>query len=165
MPFNVVSNIENMFILGDFGVSVVGSEVKIIEPRRTVRFGDLTAQGLPFYGGEITYRVKLEGGSDTSVALGLFSAPAVTVSLDGERIKNVSLAPHTARLGMLTEGEHTLDLNVYLSRVNTFGTFHNSDYHFSWFGPGAWYPSRENYCYEYRLEKTGLLTSPRIYKK
>ncbi|MBQ8719641.1 MAG: hypothetical protein IJY65_01245 [Clostridia bacterium] len=165
MPFGVVSNVENLFLLGDFGVSVIGSEVKIVAPKRTVRFGDLTAQGLAFYGGEVTYRVKLEGGADTSVALGLFSAPAVTVSLDGEKIANTSLAPHTANLGMLSEGEHTLDINVYLSRVNTFGTFHNSDHHFSWFGPGAWYPSAENYCYEYRLEKTGLLTSPRIYKK
>lgn len=165
MPFGVTSNIENMFILGDFGVKVVGSEVSITAPKRRARFGDLAAQGLAFYGGEVTYRVKLEGGYDAAVALGLFSASAVTLSLDGEKIANLSLAPHTASLGTLPVGEHTLDFNVYLSRINTFGTFHNSDHHFSWFGPSAWYPSEENYCYEYRLEKTGLLTSPRVYKK
>ena len=46
------------------------------------------------------------------VAFDLLSAPAVTVELDDKRISNVSLAPHTANLGELLEGEHILDFTV-----------------------------------------------------
>lgn len=164
-PFGVVSNVENMFLLGNFGVRVEGDRATLIAPVTSVRFGDLTKQGFPFYGGAITYRTEIEGGCNTDLALGLFSAPAVTVSVDGEKIANVSLAPHTAHLGQLSEGKHTLDMTVYLSRINTFGTFHNSNRHVSWHGPSAWYPPADDYSYEYSLTENGLLTAPRLFKK
>ncbi len=164
-PFNVISNVENMFILGDFGVEVTGDASRIIAPVRSVRFGDLSSQGFPFYGGAFTYRTRIEGGSDTSVSLGLFSAPAVTVSVDGNTVGNISLAPHTARLGVLEAGEHILDLTVYLSRVNTFGSFHNNNRDLRWFGPSMWYPPEDDFSYEYSLAQQGLITAPFIFKK
>lgn len=164
-PFNAISYVENMFILGDFGVRVIGNSARICEPVRHVRFGDLASQGLAFYGGALTYKVKLPGGKDTSLSLGLFAAGAVTAQTENMPAQNISLAPHTVRLGTLPEGENTVSLNVYLSRINTFGTFHNSNYDTTWFGPAAWSTEGEDYSYEYRLEKTGLLTAPRIYRK
>jgi hypothetical protein len=164
-PFGVVSNVENMFILGNFGVKVTGDVATITAPTKKVRFGDLTMQGFAFYGGALTYRTEIEGGADVSVSLGNFRSGAVTASLDGERIANISLAPHTAHLGKLSEGKHTLDLTVYLTRINTFGAFHNSNCHYTWHGPDAWYPSADDYSYEYKLEKSGLLTAPRMFRK
>ena len=164
-PFTVVSNIENIFILGDFGTSVTGDAAKITEPVRTLRFGDWTTQGLAFYGGLVTYRMKIQGGAKTKVALGLFAAPCVTVELDGKRVSNVSLAPYTADLGDLSEGEHILDITVHASRVNTFGVFHNSDYTVTWFGPSAWHTVDEKWSYEYRITPSGLLTAPRVFRE
>ena len=164
-PFNVISNVENMFILGDFGVQVAGDTAIITAPVRSVRFGDLTHQGFPFYGGPISYKLSIDGGADTSVSLGLFAAPAIVASIDGKRVKNISLAPHAVNLGMLDEGKHTLELTVYLSRVNTFGALHNSNRDMTWFGPSAWYPSAADYSYQYRLAEQGLITAPTIYKK
>ncbi len=161
-PFNVVSNLENVFILGDFGVSVKGSKVTLTKQEKTVDFGDWVDQGLAFYGGEVTYRCKIQGGSNAKLGLGLYLAPCVTVALDGEVKGNVSLAPHTVDLGYLSEGEHTLDIKVYASRVNTFGTFHLSDYKETWFGPPAWHTTGDRWAYEYRLEESGLLTAPRL---
>ena len=164
-PFTVVSNVENVFVLGDFGVEVNGTAVKIIEPKKTVRIGDVTRQGLPFYGGALTYRFKLDGGKNTKIRLGLFAAPCVVADLDGKRVANVSLAPYEADLGQLSEGGHTLDLKVYLSRINTFGALHLSNYACLWFGPDGWYSEDEFWSYEYRITPDGLLTAPRIFIK
>jgi len=164
-PFTVISDTENVFILGDFSVSVVGDSVRITEPPRSIRFGDWTRQGLPFYGGTLTYRTKISGGQRTKVRLSLFAAPCVTVELDGKRIANVSLAPYEADLGDLPAGEHVLDFTVFGSRINTFGALHLSDYTVTWFGPDAWRSEGDRWSYEYRLTQQGLLTSPRMYRR
>ena len=164
-PFTVVSSVENMFILGDFGVEVAGTSVKITAPHNKLHFGDITRQGLPFYGGVMTYRVKIDGGNNTKLCLGLFKAPCVCAELDGKRVANLSLSPYSVELGKLSEGEHTLDLVVSLSRINTFGTLHMCDGKRRWFGPDGWYTEDEDWTYGYMLKDSGLITAPRIYKK
>ena len=164
-PFGVVSNVENMFILGDFGVNAVGDSTRIIAPVRKVRFGDLTRQGLAFYGGALTYKMTVKGGQDITVALGRFAAPAIIAYLDGKKLSNISLAPHAVDLVGLDEGEHTLELKVYLSRINTFGAHHNCNGDCLWFGPSGWYPVPQHYVYEYLLRETGILTAPFMIKK
>ncbi len=164
-PFTVVSNVENMFILGNFGVKVAGTSVRIVEPENKLHFGDITTQGLPFYGGVMTYRFKIQGGKESKFCLGLFAAPCVCVELDGKRIANLSLSPHSVNLGKLSDGEHTLDLVVSLSRINTFGTLHMCDGRRQWFGPDGWYTEDEDWTYGYQLKNAGLLTAPRFYHK
>lgn len=164
-PFTVVSSVENVFVLGDFGVQVLGTSVKIIEPNKNIHFGDITRQGLPFYGGVMTYRFKIDGGKNTKLCLGLFAAPCVCAELDGKRVANLSLSPNSVELGQLNEGEHTLDLIVSLSRINTFGTLHMSDGRRRWFGPDGWYTENKDWSYEYMLKDSGLITAPRLYKE
>ncbi len=164
-PFTVVSSVENMFVLGNFGVEVIGTSVKIVAPKANLHFGDITNQGLPFYGGVLTYKLKLDGGNHTKLRLGNFLAPCVCAELDGNRIANISLSPHEADFGLLPEGEHTLELKVSLSRINTFGALHMCDGKRKWFGPDGWYTEDEEWSYEYQLKPAGLLTAPRIFKK
>lgn len=165
-PFTVVSNVENMFILGDFGVEVNGTAVKIIEPRKTINIGDVTRQGLPFYGGALTYRFKLNTEKKkTKLRLGVFAASCVVADIDGERVGNISLAPYEADFGELAEGEHTLEIKAYLSRINTFGALHNADGSWSWYGPDGWHTEGEQWSYEYRITPDGLFTAPRIFTK
>ena len=164
-PFTVVSNIENMFILGNFGVEVNGTAVKLTAFNNRIHFGDITKQGLPFYGGVMTYRFKIDGGKDTKFCLGLYSAPCVCAELDGKRIANLSLSPYSVDLGKLSDREHTLDLIVSLSRINTFGTLHMCDGKRDWFGPDGWYTEDEDWTYTYMLRSAGLITAPRFYKK
>ncbi len=164
-PFTVVSNVENVFILGDFCVEVVGTQVKIIEPKNTIRIGDITTQGFPFYGGVMTYHYNLKGGNETKLRLGIFSAPCVTAELDGKRVDNISLSPNEADFGYIPEGEHKLDITVSLSRINTFGALHMCDGNRQWFGPDGWHTDGAYWCYQYCLRECGLLTAPRLFKK
>ena len=77
-------------------------------------------------------------------------------------------APHAGRqlradLGFLPAGSHTLDITVYPSRVNSFGTFHLNDYALTWFGPQAWRTTGMRWTRTYRLTPSGLLSEPHVF--
>ena len=161
IPFNSRTDVEWCYLLGDFGVEVTGSHSKIIEPVKRLTFGDWTAQGLPFYAGNVTYHCSIEcGQGELYVETPQFRNPLLTVSLDGKRKDEIALAPYRADLGAVESGEHKVDLKVYGNRINTFGTVHNCDHTYSWFGPDAWRTSGSRWSYEYQLKEMGLLISP-----
>ena len=162
-PLSAVSCTENLFLLGDFGVRVSGAETAVVPAPRTLAYGDWTVQGLPFYSGPLTYRWRLRGGERLRLRLGLFSSPCVTAQLDGKRVGNLSLSPSEADLGFLDEGGHTLDITLYPSRVNSFGTLHLNDRTVVWFGPQAWRSTGMRWTRTYRLEPTGLLSEPHLF--
>lgn len=59
------SNVEAIYLLGDFGVSLNKTEKTITKLPDKIGFGDLSEFGLPFYSGEITYNLQSdikEGG-------------------------------------------------------------------------------------------------------
>lgn len=163
-PFGVMTNTENIFVLGNFGVRVTGTAVCLQKPAEKLYFADLAQQGLPFYGGEITYRLPLKTNQSTALALGTYGAGCVTVTAGGVG-QNVSLAPYVANLGYLAPGQNTVEVHVYNSRANTFGQLHLNNGDHTWFGPPAWRTQGAEYCPEYRLKATGLLSAPRILKK
>ena len=162
LPFGTVSNIENVFLLGDFGVSVIGTGVRITKAPEKLYFCDLTRQGLPFYGGKITYHLSLNADQNTALELGTYAAGCVTASVGAKR-QNISLAPY--RFYPLAEQQEqtTVDIEVYLSRINTFGQLHLNDAERDWFGRTSFrHNDDKTYCPEYHLKPTGLLSAPRI---
>lgn len=163
-PFRAASNVENIFVLGDFATHVDGDKTVITAPVKTLDIGDWTKQGLPFYGGKLSLGYKIQGGRSLKVKLGLFQAPCVVVKLDGKKIANISLAPHTADLGYLSEGEHLLELEISAGRLNTFGAFHiTSAFTSLWRGaPQMWRTRGEEWSYDYFIHSSGLFTAPEL---
>ena len=162
-PITASTCTENLFLLGDFGVRVSGADTCVIPAPHGLNYGDWTRQGLPFYSGKLTYRYHIQGGESLRLRLGLFSAPCVTAELDGKRIANLSLSPSEADLGFLAEGDHILDITVFPSRINSFGTFHLNDDSLLWFGPQAWRTTGMRWTRTYRLTPSGLLSEPHIF--
>ena len=162
-PITASTCTENLFLLGDFGVRVAGTETAVVPPPRSLAYGDWTQQGLPFYSGPLTYRYHIRGGERLRLRLGLFSAPCVTADLDGKRIANLSLSPSEADLGLLPQGDHILDITVFPSRINSFGTFHLNDRSVIWFGPQAWRSTGMRWTLTYRLAPSGLLSEPHLF--
>ena len=162
-PLAASSAVENVFLLGTFGVTVTGPDKRIILLPRTLAYGDWTQQGFPFYSGKMTYRCPVSGGRRLRLRLGRFSAPCVTVELDGKRIANLSLSPSEADLGFLPEGEHTLDITVFPSRINSFGTLHLNDRSVIWYGPAAWRSAGMRWTRNYILAPSGLLSEPHLF--
>ena len=59
-------------------------------------------------------------------------------------------------------GDHVLDITVYASRINSFGTFHLNDESTIWFGPKAWRSTGMRWTRTYRLARSGLLSEPML---
>lgn len=163
--FGKVSTLEAVYLLGDFGVSLAGSTYKITAPVRELEFGDWTRQGLPFYGGNVTYKCSVKGnGEELGVMIPHFAQPVCTVSVDGKRTGTVALSPYTAPLGKLDEGEHLVEITAYGNRYNTFGALHMADPARSWYGPDAWRTNGTRWSYEYVIKSSGILSAPILVK-
>lgn len=95
IPFGKRTDIEWAYLLGDFGVDVNGRAVRIAAARKELAFGDITRQGLPFYGGNITYHVPIttEEGNLTFRS-SQYRGALQSVSIDGKEAIPV-IYPHT----------------------------------------------------------------------
>lgn len=164
LPFYSKFNVEYMYLLGDFAIEVAGSTAIIKKLNDKLTFGDITMQGLPFYGGNITYEIPIvtdEG--ELVIEAPNFRCPVIKVSLDGVDKGNIALSPYQLNLGKVNKGEHKIQVTVYGNRINTFGTIHNCNNTEHWIGPNAWRTTGTSWSYEYQLKKTGILVSPRIF--
>lgn len=167
------TNIEWMYLLGDFGVQVSGSRAKLAKPVRQLSWGSWVHQGLPFYAGNLTYNVPVEGlGKPFTVAIGQFAAPLITAALDGKSVGSIAFAPFRITVPAF-RGKKTLSLTVYGNRANAFGCIHNPDKQLgeggygpdAWYGPDAMYGAATNWwAYEYQLRPMGILAAPIIGK-
>lgn len=164
IPFNSKTNIEWSYLLGDFGVEVRGKHVKIVEPKKELSFGDWVNQGLPFYAGNVTYHCRIECEEEGFAELEVpqFRTALLSVSVDGYEKGKIAFAPYTLELGKLSKGKHTIDITAYGNRINAFGTIHNCDETYFWFGPDAWRTTGNQWSYEYRLKPMGIPISPKL---
>ena len=167
IPFAVRSNCEAMYLLGNFGVRVTGRRLTVTDLPETVGFSDLTYQGMPFYGGAISYKIPVDAPADWSAMVKVphYTAAVNTVELDGEKRAVIAYPPYLADIGVIPAGKHELTVTAYITRRNCFGDVHNADEKYSWQGPSAWVTSDSLWTYEYRLRRTGVLTTPMILKK
>ncbi len=166
MPYGPRTNPEWCYLLGDFGVEVLGRRARISAPVRELAFGDWTRQGLPFYAGNVIYHLTIEGqNAEQALHIPKFSAPLLAATLDGHRLGPIAFPPFQIELGRLETGRHALDITAYGSRVNAFGAVHNSDERWTWFGPNAWRTTGDAWANEYQLKPAGLLTAPVILSK
>ena len=165
LPFGRRSNVEWCYLLGDFGVRVQGAEKTVIPPVRRLGFGDWTTQGLPFYCGNVTYKIPVRVEKDTlTIRVPQYRGSVLGMEMDGVRQGDMAYAPYEYTFTNLQPGEHEVGVTVYGNRVNGFGCVHNCDDSTSWFGPDCWRSEGVRWCYEYRLRKSGLLVSPQIEK-
>ncbi|MBO5326978.1 MAG: hypothetical protein J6A84_02525 [Clostridia bacterium] len=167
MPFGQRDNCESMYLLGQFGVRIAGRVLTVTALPEKLGFSDLTYQGLPFYGGVVSYHIPVEMQSACEAVLQIphFTAAVNTVALDGEKKGTVAYPPYACALGELTAGQHTVTVNCYMTRRNCFGDVHNADENHRWKGAVAWFTRDSFWTYEYRFRRTGVLTQPWLFKK
>ena len=150
------------YLLGDFGVTVDGRNTCITTLQEEISFGNITTQGLPFYGGNITYHIPIitDGGKIT-VCSDKYRGVLQTVSVDGGKEQPLMYAPYTAGLENLASGEHTIHLKLYGHRRNSFGTVHLNEIRRG-AGPGSWYIYDDRWTYGYTLVEEGILNAPTV---
>ena len=161
LPFGSSSNLENVFVLGDFGVNLCGNMATITELPEKIGYGDLVHQGFPFYGGNVTYKIPVEVANNTlKVCTSDYRGAVISAKLDGEEIGKIVYPPYCVYAKDIENGSHILELTLYMHRYNTFGPIHLVNEKESWHGPDAWRSSKANWSYEYVLRKIGILKAP-----
>lgn len=164
LPFGQKTNLENIYILGDFGVSL-GAEPHIVHRPDTLGFGDITRQGLPFYTGDVHYILTFTQAHTGAVTVSVphIAAPVLGVSLDGAPQGNIAYAPHRLTLPHVEAGPHTLTLCLYGNRFNGFGTLHNCDAQYKWYGPDAYRTTGDAWIEGYAVRPVGILSRVELY--
>ncbi len=163
IPYGHNAAAEWCYLLGDFGVRLNGREKVIVPPVRRTGFGDVTTQGMPFYGGNLCYHLEVElPDGDVRVHVPQYRGALVEVSLDGRHCGEIIYAPYDCVLSGISAGRHTLTLKVYGNRFNSFGQLHLCDPDFTWMGPDSYRTTGDAWCPEYRPRPFGILTSPGI---
>ena len=166
MPFTDGTNPEWSYLLGNFNVRVAGRYARLTKPARELAFGDITGQGMPFYGGNITYHCKAElPAGHAFIQAAHFCSPLVRVTMDGMISKAIAFAPYTADLGRVIFGEHSFDITAYGCRINTFGPVHNNVKTLRKVGPDAWRMGGNAYSYPYCFKPQGLMQAPVVWVK
>lgn len=161
-PFGTASCLESVFVLGDFGVRAEGLRLTVTPPVRTLPFGDQTRYGLPFYGGNVNYKVKAVCGGRLRLRVPHFKQPLCAVKVDGKDVGRIVLAPFEVDLGELPEGEHEIEIKAFGNRYNTFGALHMNDDDTRWFGPDGWRRDGATFDVGYNLHPAGILVPPML---
>ena len=164
LPFGKRTNTEWCYILGNFGVKVIGRAKTITNLPEKLGFGTIVNQGLPFYGGNITYHLEAEGSS-IRVEATRYRGALISVAIDGEEKGKIVYPPYLLDVDGLADGNHKVDITLFGNRFNAFGSVHLTDTKHSWHGPDAWRTTEDEWSYEYILKEVGILKSPEIRAK
>ncbi|MDR2135216.1 MAG: hypothetical protein LBO76_01225, partial [Treponema sp.] len=163
LPYGRAVNVEAMYLLGDFGVRVVGSLCTLTPPVRSLAFGDITRQGLPFYGGNLVYHLEAEcRAQGLLVGASYYRGHLLRVRVDGADRGVIAYSPYELKVPGLSPGKHKVDIVYFGCRINTFGQLHSNIRGGYWWGPGSWRTEGPAWTYEYRFWPQGVLKSPEI---
>lgn len=157
--YNQKSGLENIYLLGDFDVELNGTEAILKGRRKRLLPGDITRQGMPFYTGNLEYTYTFhvpDGESNCELHIPHIHAPALAVFLDGRKKGLIAYAPHCLALGKLSQGEHKLTILLYGNRFNAFGTLHNADKNFVWYGPDSYRTHGDAWTDCYMVRPVGM---------
>lgn len=162
VPLGRRTNLEYMYLLGEFGVDVSGAAKRITALPGRLGFGDITAQGFPFYTGCIDYRFTVEAGKGAEIAVPRYRGGLVKVFLDGKEQGNIAFSPYRLKLDA-SPGRHMVTLRLYGTRQNGFGQLHHTPGVWFYQSPNSWRSTGRLWCYEYQLKEAGILKSPELY--
>lgn len=154
-------NLENIYVLGEFNVELRGICPVITSVPKKLTVGDITRQGMPFYTGNLEYyfSVAVEEAGEYTVHIPHFKAPVLEIRMDGRDCGLMAYAPHRVSVGWLEEGVHELCICLYGNRFNGFGTLHNANDHYIWYGPDSYRTRGDEWTDDYRIRPAGLLSA------
>jgi hypothetical protein len=157
LPFTDTAGLEWLHVIGDFGVALQGRQASLTDPVRQLDWGDICHQGLPYYGGDLTYHTTIHAEGATGVRIFRFGGPVAEVAIDGGPAHPLAWWPYRADLGVL-HGEHHLDVRVYGNRRNQFGALHNCGS--VPLNPRSWYSVNDHWTDGHVLRPMGVLVEP-----
>ena len=164
MPFGQRTDLENFFILGDFGTAYAGVHAYITPKPEKLYFGNVVTQGLAFYGGNVEYHSKftLDSTSDVEFEVSFYRGAMLRVYVDGKDTGAIAFPPFKVKAENLAPGEHDVKFVLYGNRYNTFSALHTllADKIRVYLGPDYWRSADAGWAYEYQTRPMGILKTP-----
>lgn len=154
------SGIENYYLLGDFGVELRGSRIRIVCKPDRICFGSVVYQGFPFYTGNITYRIPVSPCGGVRVRVPHYHGALVEAVL-GKSRENIAFSPYTAELSGTGQASE-LELTLYGNRHNVFGQLHVTPGVPYYPSPDSWRSTGDMWMEEYQPVEYGILGQPEI---
>lgn len=151
--FTEATNLEALYLIGDFGVKVDGCYSTVIPLPENLTIGNVVEQGLPFYGGKINYKMEVtKTATNAIVELNELTAACVVVNPNKEA-KVVGWQPYTANVSV----DGNVVLQYILTRRNTFGPLHQYPLNAGGYGPGNFLTGGEGYKDDYNFYPNGMM--------
>lgn len=130
--FMRTTNVEAVFITGDFGVRVDGRYWTMCGFPKTVGLGNLAEYDLPFYTGCVSYRLDLskyyEKGKRILIKTPSYYGSLVKVTragdINGADKKVLGFAPYEADVTYWVQSGDEVDVTFVAARKNVFGPLH-----------------------------------------
>jgi hypothetical protein len=124
----VYSEIEPVYILGDFNLASADKGWRIVAPQ-PLHLGSWKTQGLSLYGGSIRYVQTLNVSAIKGryvLHLGAWNGTMASVEVNGKPAGIIAFAPDTLDItSLLRGGENRIVLSVTGSLKNLLGPHHN----------------------------------------
>ncbi len=162
--FSEDKGLEALYLLGSFGVRIDGHRKTLTTLPETLSVGDIAAQGLPFYSAQIALQAQVgipEAGRRVMLHVGDASAACVAVAGCGSR-RVLPWAPFEADVTDMIGPDGCVELELSLTRRNTFGPLHQNPIHAPGYGPGNFVTDGPGFSLDYMLWPAGLLAAPRV---
>ena len=161
-PIGRRTNLECLYLLGDFGVKVQGTRKTLLAPVRKLGFGDIVPQGLPFYTGNLTYKFRITADGDFTLRIPRYKGALTKIYLDDQPAGSIVFSPYTLKIPA-SEGVHELKIKLFQTRINGFGQLHHTPGVYFYQSPNSWRSADDLWTYEYQLKPAGILKSPELY--
>ena len=144
VDFMRITNLEALYLIGDFGVRIEGHSRILTTLPDTIGNGNLDTYGLPFYTGEVTYLLTPEKYADLDVTGAervllsptAFTGALVKVAAAGEETQLLLWDPYTADVTEAVRAGKTIEVTVVGTRRNVFGPLHLVPAIHGAYGPG-----------------------------
>lgn len=171
-PFGFLTNVERIYILGNFSVKVDGNTITMHPLNlKDVTWGNIVPQGLPFYVGNVIYNCHFSvpshkelSSSTATLTVPTFSSPVLVVhdTETSNKLGRIAFQPHTLDLGQLSAGKHSISITAFGNRYNAFGHIHLVDGITDVCWPDMWRMGGGWWTDGYTVKPIGVLESPSV---
>jgi hypothetical protein len=163
------TEIEPLYLAGDFAVGPEEEGFPIIREPETLAAGSWTTQGYPFYTGSMVYRLgfDLPKVSSARWEMDISGARGTTffLTVNSVEVGSVPFPPFRGEItSALKKGANTVEVEVAGSLRNALGPLHNTaDDALEMVGPAA-FSDEAHWTDSYRLVPYGFIESPKLVK-
>lgn len=156
--------LEDVYLLGRFGVRVTGEHAAVTALPRQLAVGDWVSQGLAMYSGAVTYRQtvrvgRLAKGQRLQLRIENPKATVVRVAVNGRKLGALGWMPWVMDITRAIEpgAANRIEVTLVSSRRNLLGPLHHAQKSPEWTGPKEFRPDDAMLSPAYQLVPYGLL--------